>query len=41
MKAADEAVEEARLGEREAKPLVTLDLGAQLRIVGPWPGSKR
>src|SRR5580692_9343789 len=31
---ADEAVEEARLGEREAEPLVALNLGAQLGLAG-------
>src|SRR5581483_11259286 len=31
---ADEAVEEARLGEREAEPLVALDVAAQLRLPG-------
>ena len=31
---ADEAVEEAGLGEREAEPLVTLDVGAQLGLTG-------
>src|SRR6202042_2923332 len=32
--AAEKAVEEARLGERETEPLVTLDLCAQLGLAG-------